>query len=410
MTIGDAQKIPDIRVDESQVSEETRFIKANRLRLIGDYEEAERALKQLITSNPLESAYHFELSELYRNLDTPEKAIEELKSAIELEPDNTWYWQSLANIAEQIHDPAQALEAYKALYDIHPDRLSYLENIALQYLENNEPQLAIRTLTELTEREGYTLENVRRLHLLYDGLADYDNALHILDQYLTIHGDDIHMLHVASAYALQRFDTSRANSYIERILDIDPHDAQALAGKMQRTNSGDAEQLITYLFDKKQPLDSKLKWLIPILTEYDPHNPEVPLSTLITIGDTLQILHGANAKTLALSGDIYMIAEQYQKARTAYEASLKYENAHFEVWNQLMYALAYLHEFNSLALYAEQCIDLFPNQPTPYAFLGLAQHTQGQAHDAEALFHQAKIIAGKNNQLIQDVHFIQSLQ
>lgn len=400
-----AQKLPEVRVDQKDVSEETLFIEATRARLLGDFDVAENKLKLLIDRHEEKAVFHYEMARVYQEIGALNESKKSIKKAIELEPENEWYLQYLINLAEQEDDQQEIIAAYRALSKLFPDRHYYLENIAFHQLRNEQPDEALKTLTQLEEVSGINFETSRQKHLIYDTKREIDQAYEVLDQYIETYPNDTRMLLIAGDYSIENQNPGKAAIYYEAVLKVEPTNAKARAALMSINGSDkeNTDKLTNYLSDPKVKQDDKIMQLIPIITDFQSGNSSYTGEQLQNFASLLIDQYGENAKTTALLGDVYSIQNKPDSAAINYKKSIAIDDGNYFVWEQLMYVLTDLSDSDELGAYAEEAMDIYPNQPMPYAFYALYQAITGDFTSANDWLSEARIRCGTNNELIQDV-------
>lgn len=399
------QKLPDVRVDEEQVSEETSFIEATRHRMMSNYDKAESRLKAIISRYGSKAVYHAELAKVYTEVGAAEKALESINTAILKSPDSDWYYEQRIQLAidNQWHDVV--IDSYRTLHTKHPERHEYLRHIAFHQLQNNAPEEAIATLQSLEKMTGSTFETTRQKHIIYDGMGKSNKAAATLDDHIKEHPDDIQILHIAASYALKNGETKQAENYYERILAIDPHAGQAKSALLQ-LQSGEAvsnTKLVNFINDPNLELDDKIFHLIPILTEIQEGKNPVSLDELESLSASLINQYGSNGKTLALQADIFALNNKIPQAIEAYKKSIEKNDGNYLVWESLLYLLTEQKDADAIMEYAEEAMDVFPNKPMPHAFLAYSDALNKQNAAAQQGLKRARIIAGNKQMLLSQV-------
>ncbi len=401
-TIG--QKLPEVRVNQIEVSEETLFIEANRERLMGNYDEAEENLKKLISTYGEKAAYFFEMSKLFQEIGELEKAKSFVERAINLEPENEWYWQYRAEIGIESEDHVDVIYSYESLAKLFPDRHYYLENIAFHQLHNDDPKAALQTLNTLEKRVGINYETTRQQHLILDEMNQVKAASKILDTYLSKYPRDERVIQIAAAYAYNNNDIEGAIRYYEKLLDVNPNHAQAKSALMKLKGKDDMpDALGAFIQDKNVSLDDKIFHLIPMLTDIQMGKQTVALESLESHAMTLENMYGPNAKIAALKGDIFSLNNKLEAAVTSYKSAISIDDNNYLVWESLLYLLVETKDVGSLSQYAEEAMDIFPNKPMPHAFFAVADALKGNFNGVDKNLKRARMIAGNNSALINQV-------
>ena len=400
-----AQKLPEVRVNQADVAEESLFIEANRERLLGNYDNAESKLNTLIEKYGEKAVYHYERAKLFHEIGDLDKAHKAISTALDQEPSNEWYWQFRADIGIENENHEDVIFTYEKLADIFPDRHYYLENIAFHQLQNNDPEASLKTLNRLEKKVGINYETTRQKHIIYDEMGDRKAATEELDRYLISYPEDERILQSAASYVYQYNDTNKATEYYQKLLDIDPDNAQAKSAllKLNALEGRDNYTLPSFMSDQNVSLDDKIFHLIPILTDIQLGKSEVPIAKVELMGDNLLKQYGNDAKVFALRGDIFSLSDKLDDAIDSYMKSIAEDDGNYLVWESLLYLLSEVRDQDQLAEYAEEAIDIFPNKPMPHAFLAISLALDGDFAKANQSIEQAKLIAGNKADLVSGV-------
>ena len=394
--IGQSQKLPNVRVDQEEVTEESAFIDANRERLLGNYEDAETKLLSLIKEYGNKAVYHYELSKLYDEMDDHTKSLESIKKALSIEPENKWYWQHRTEVGIAHEDEIDVIYSYAELAKLFPDEHRYLESMAFHQLRNDETGEAIKTLNKVEKLVGINFETTRQKHLIYEEEGEQKKAADELDKYLKLFPNDERVIQIAASYAYNHKKIDKAISYYERLVQLDDENMQAKAALMTlKSGTGlHTEQLLSIIDNPNVSLDDKIFNLIPILTDLQAGKSDVNSETLIEMSSSLLEQYGENAKIHALRGDIFSMANNVPDAISSYKKSIEQNDGNYLVYESLMYLFVETNNVNELEFYAEDAMDIFPNQAMPHAFYGLSMALTNKFKEATRSIEQAKIISG----------------
>ncbi|MEL7021313.1 MAG: hypothetical protein AAGK47_06895, partial [Bacteroidota bacterium] len=173
-------------------------------------------------------------------------------------------------------------------------------------------------------------------------------------------------------------------------------------------NKGDDD--MTYLHSLKQvfsqsdvDIDVKIKELFPYVNKVaDSGNKDLAMAVL-ELSTILEEIHPNEAKAFAVSGDLLYYAGSKEKALEKYKQTIALDDTVYLVWEQMMYIHATTANYPKLEDVAEEVMDIFPNQATPYYFNGLALAKQGKYRSAISILDQAILMSGNNKRLKFDI-------
>ena len=99
--------------EKTGISEEMVLQKEKIYRHLGDRKNAEKEIRKLIDTFPLESRYYSILAEFYMAGNQPEKALEMYRKVAEIDPDNAYVHMSLADFYRKADDKENAFRELK---------------------------------------------------------------------------------------------------------------------------------------------------------------------------------------------------------------------------------------------------------------------------------------------------------
>ena len=157
---------------------------------------------------------------------------------------------------------------------------------------------------------------------------------------------------------------------------------------------------------EKKDIDPDLKVLelIPYVNQLTEMPTEDLSSSLLSLSETLVLIHPTHAKSLAIRADILQLTGKKDEAILAYEKTLKYNKKVYEVWEQLFYLLSETEKYDDLSKWSYSAMDYFPNKPTNYLMYGLAQNEMGNPTESLDYLQEGLMIAANNTVLKSKIY------
>lgn len=390
-----------VRVNEKDVELETRFIDANRERILGNYDKAIPIYEEILDRDEDNHAASYELGRVYDAMETYDKAIRYAKQAIEGDPLNSWYQQFLADVYQKVGRNEEAAEIYEELVKRTPDNEEYYFKWAYYLVRANEIDKAVKVYDQLESQIGFSEELIRRKHALYLGTGDTRKAGKELERLTEAFPDNPEYQHLLAAFYEEVGEQKKAEEVYRKILEIDPNNAKArlaLAGKPEKT-SNEIQYLnsLRPIFEKADvELDLKIKQIMPIIQRIAATGDRQLGEAALELTSILERLHADEAKVYAASGDLLYHLGRRAEAIGKYEKTLQLDDTVFMVWEQLLYAQYEEGNYEALRERAEEAMDYFPNQAVAYYLYGLASDELGAEEDAQGALEQALLMAGSD--------------
>lgn len=390
-----------VQISEEDLTIDQLFLDANLQKLIGNTDKAIEAFKNILENYPRNPAAAYELSRLYQQDSQFEEALKMGKMAVEEDDSNKWYKIFLAELYSNTDDQMAAIELYKPLLQAEPRNEEYYYKQAFFYVKANDIKSALKVYDQLEKKVGLSEEIVRRKQALYMGMGDFKKAAKEFTRLTEAFPTNVDYYAQLASFYEQIDDKKAALEVYQQILKLDPdHPKANLALAGADTGGNDEVAYINSLKpifeDPSISIDLKIGKILPVLQKLmGKPNPQLT-SSLLELTDIMERVHADDAKSFAAAGDILMQTKQYSQAIEKYKLAVDIDDTIYAVWEQLLFALEITGDAKGLSSYAENAMDVFPNQAKVSYQAGVAY--LGLADPEEALYYleQALLMSGKN--------------
>ena len=222
----------------------TEMADAMQLSAAGRLEEAERAYRQLLTSEENREHVLVALAQLYLQTGRNAEAIDALMSLTQEVPDSLKYCANLASLLEQSGHAEAAAAQFQRLLARQPGLAAAHFELALVYRN------AMRNAEAVAEYEAALRHGIDKpeevysnLGVLYADMRQVDKARKAYEQAITIEPRYIPALFNLAGLFEESGERQQACSIYQQILDIDPTHPNALSrlAYANRINSADDE-------------------------------------------------------------------------------------------------------------------------------------------------------------------------
>ncbi len=361
--------------EKAKIIFESIYIDGCKERLAGKIENAEVLFRECLKMNPQSAPVKYELANLCRLTGRFDEAIKYSKECVDSDPKNQWYHISYIEGLHAKKQFAQAAEAYEKLVKLNPERSDLVEAMAIEYAMAQNYQKAFKIYEDIEKRFGtnetFTTNKIKLLkeqRKFNEAEAELNKLIQSNPQesryyyYLAEHYED-----------LRQFD--KAMKVYEKILTIDPNNPMvhlAMANYYKEQNKTDlAHNEFKIAFENPDlDVDTKLKILISYYSVSEEYTEYVPKGyELCTI---MLKAHPSAPEAHSIYADFLLRDKKIKEARDHYLIAALYDKSRFAIWNQLLYVETELNQNDSLAHHSAMAMELFPNQPAPYFFNGVA--------------------------------------
>ncbi len=393
----------------SLLQAEIIFLEGEKYYMIEDYGKALIFFQKSLELNPDNAACHYKIAQILLVGEEADKALIYASKALQMEPANKYYYLLNAEIYSKQSNFKAAAQIYEDLLQQVPGTEMYLFDLAALYVYGNDLDAALSTYGRAEDRFGFSKELVfskQRIYLKQNRLAD---AIAQSQKMVSLFPNDPdYTLNLAELF-LSNNREAEAVPFLNKFLETDPNHARArlmlaeVFKKQGRVNLA-IEQMIVAFSNPELELTPKLNVLVEYMKQLpDPIVEENSLKLAASIIDA----HPQDGNAYAVNGDLFLNLgrndsneEKKRKALDYYLKAIQLDDSNFNIWQNVLQIEGELSEFDSLALHADQAIEVFPNQAPLYYYSGFANLSSDNFEEAIDALEQGKKLAKNDNNLL----------
>ena len=374
------------------------FFEANKAKLTDNLDKAFTLFIECVESDPGNDAAWYELSRIYYSRDEMPEAVDAAAKAYALTPGNNWYSLSLAALYENNDQNEEALKIYEKLYKADPNNMEHAYDLANVWIKLNKPNEAIRIYNELEAKLGINEELSMRKQRIYLATGKSKKALEELEKLAQANSWDSRILSMLAEYYILEGKNDEALKTYKRIQEVDPDNAYidiSLADFYRQRGEMDkaAEAIKKGFANPYLDADTKIQVMMSFYSQVKDYSGiQKDVTELAAI---LAAAHPNEPRVMMLYGEILMVDENYKKAKEVLSEVVQTDPGKYQIWEYLLRSSAILEEYEDLSRDSQQAMELFPFQPIPYYFDGVANYMLKNYEAAvKSLQAGVKIIAG----------------
>ncbi len=355
-----------------------QFFNGLKEKNIGQLDLAVQAFKRSAELDPANDAAYYEISRINIQNGNLVDALANAKQALTISPNNIYYKALNADINLQLGHSKDALKLYQSIIEQDPDNVDAYLSIAAIYVAQKNYTEANKYYTLVESKTGVVFEILQQKINNYITARDFNKAIEEVKVLIKNYPDEVQFKEILADLYGYNNQEELALQTLNDIVKADP-EAGGAALKLAKISIAkkDFKQSLEYARSafkvKDQPLDSKME-LMFIYFDYSNTKPEI-LPDLEELGHTLTMVHGEDAKSYAVYGDVLNTENKYEQARTQYKKAVQITPSKHLIWQEILAIDARLSDFNALIGDSEKCLALFPNMPAFYYFNGIG-HAQ----------------------------------
>ncbi len=352
------------------------FYDANKEKILGNADEAIRMLKKCVTIWPQNGAANYELAMYAFKKSDFSNAISMSKIAFESDKSNGYYATLYAEMLKINKQYDKASKVFEKIVNDNPERTDWYLSWVNILLMKSDYNGAIDVLNKLEKRNGITEEVVLKKQQIYLRQNKFLKAKEEIDKLIASNPTKGRYYSMLGNLYKANNKKEEALVAFKKAIELDPEDVSThfdLADFYR--DSGDKQKYfeeLHYLFSNSEiDIDTKVNWLITFYN-VDQKDQETQKSIKRLVEDVVTA-HPNEAKSYAVKGDFLFKDKKYKEAREAYLSAIAIDKSKYLIWNQLLVIDSELNEWDKMSTDADNCIELFPNEPAPYLLSGIAK-------------------------------------
>ncbi len=378
------------------------------LKNAGKYDATLEMFNHCLAMDSTSPALLYELSSFYIQLEMPEKAVDALKHAVAYSPDNFSYKMALASITRGLGMYGEAALEYEELVQQYPEKVDLNFYLAEALTQQGEIGKAIEAYNALESSMGMSEAISMQKYRLYNVLGESDNALNeiilLSDKYPM---ESRYQIVLGDLY-LERNEMDKAREAYENAKRIEPESPYyivSMANFYEVAGDKEAaeEQIHNALVNEKLDVETK----VSILSRYiltlqqskkDTDNANALFEVLLT-------QHPEDTDLKLMYGSLLIIQGKNDEAKFQFQLVTEMEPENIDAWQQLLQLSLKMEDLPEVIRVCEKCLELFPDAPEHYFYLGIAWYMEKDYEKALNAYREGlEIIPVENNALRSDFY------
>lgn len=400
--------------EQVKIEVEYLFIEAEKLYLLKNYSQATELLNKCLSLQPDNDVFYFKKAEISGETEQFDQAAKYIEKALELNGTNKYYYLLAVDIYSNLGDLKAVANTYESLITTVPGTSNYLFNLAATYIYLKDLDNALQTYSRAQEKFGLNEEIAFQKQKIYLQQNNLEEAIGVGKELIaTFPSNPRYVLTTAEILS----SNNRLDESATLINDLLKRDPEVSAARLQLADvywkqdnyAGFSNELTIAFNDVELSINAKIN----IVMKYMVYLPNVNLNDLIpSLVTILTEVHPDDRNAYLIAGDVYssyieknLVAEDEknklrQLAVNNYGRFVSIDPSNFAVWQNLLNYELQLDAQDSLAMHAEQALELFPNQAWLYLINGVAKHNKKDLKNATQLLEMGAKRATGNRGLL----------
>jgi tetratricopeptide (TPR) repeat protein len=384
-----------------------QLIDIKKYEITENFQKAEELLRQYVDHYPQDPVGNFELSSILADKKNLDEAIRYAQKAYSLEPANLWYQQYLAELYKHKGDFKNAIILYEKMMAEHPENLDNYYQLAALYLMSEKYQEAVDVYDKIEAKTGISEEIAEQKEKIYLQLNEVKKAQAELEKLVESDPQNTKYLSILAEFFMSNKMPEKAAETYAKIQAIDPGNPyihMSLADYYRKTGNKEKafDELKLGFGNPNLDIDTKVNILLSFYTVnqlYSDFNDQA-----ISLAKILIDTHPNEPKAHSIYADLLMQAKQYQEARDEFLKVINLDSSKYVVWEQVLRLDLQMEKYDHLLSYGKRTTELFPEQPLPYLFLGMADYQLKNFEDGVKQFHRGVKLVVENDELLSQFY------
>ncbi len=378
------------------------FLNASKEKLLGNFDEAVKLYRKCLQLDPENAASAYEIGILAMNGNDPLSAESFSRIAYKLDPANEWYALLYVEALQRNNKNSEALKIYEKLVRDFPAKTDVYFDYANCYLRLNKTNEAIEIFNRLEKNIGISPEVSIQKEKIYVKQGKIDKAAEEITKLIEANPSEVKYYGIlAELYSANNMNDKAFEIY-NKALSIDPVNpyinlSMAEYYRQKKEYDKGFTHLKNAFASDELDIDAKVRILLSyyVLSE----NQSELKQQAFELCEVLIAAHPKEAKAYSIAGDFYYRDKKLDKAKEAFLKAIELDKSKYVIWNQLLIIESELRDYDGMLKNGNEALELFPNEPTVYLLLGIAQLQLKKPVDAIKILNQGKQLVVDNKLL-----------
>lgn len=382
------------------------FFAGLREKMTENYTVALTSFNKVVSADPKNDAAYFELANANLRLERFSEAELNIKQAITLKPNNPWYQRLLAEVYKRTNQMPALIEVFNQLIRIDPENDTYYFDKANAQFLSNQTEAAKKTYDEILAKFGESNELLTaKKRLQGNGGTTESDIVKLLEG----NQADLKNYLYAAGLLLQKGNDTEALKVLLKAQHLAPENFEvdlALADVYRKQkNDVQAFAMLKLAFENAEmPLNEKIKIIAALFPKL---GQPVVAENVTLLSRLVAEKNPADAKALALYGDVLYQQNKLNEALVQYQAALKLNEQVYVVWEQVVNIQTLLGHYQDALKVGDEALTIYPNQASLYYYTAYALFKLGKLDQAQSNLKTALQLDVDNKSLQAQVFALQ---
>lgn len=384
------------------------FYQGLNLKAAGKFDAAYDAFTYCLAIDSTAAPLLYELSSFYVQLDRPDKAVEMLKRAVANSRDNFTYKMALATISRNLGMYGEAAGEFAELVKAYPEKVELNYYLADALTQQGEIAQAIEAYDALESAVGMNEALSMQKYKLYSQLEQPGAAFEEIEKLAAKYPMEARYQLVLGDLHLEKKELEKALTYYRKAHEIDPESPYYIVSMANYYEaSGDKEaaetEIRNALVNDKLDVETKVNILSRYILKLQQTRQGTESANALF--QTLLEQHPEDTDLKLMYGSLLAAQDKKDEAKFQFQIVTEMEPENAGAWQQLLGLALKSEDIPEVIRICRKCIELFPDAPEYYFYLGIGYYQEGKYQEAlDTYAAGVKIIPEENRSLKSDFY------
>lgn len=384
------------------------FYEGLNLKAAGKYDAAYDAFNYCLAIDSTAAPVLYELSSFYVQLNRPTQAVEMLKRAVDHSRDNFTYKMALATLSRNLGMYGEAAEEFEELVKEYPEKVELNYYLADALTQEGEIAKAIEAYTALEDVVGMNEALSMQKYKLYSQLNQPEEAFKEIEKLAAKYPMDARYQIVLGDLHLEKGETDKALAYYDKAHEVDPSNPYYIVSmanyyEIKGDKAAAETQIRNALVNDKLDVETKVNILSRYILKLQ--QTQQGTESANALFQTLLEQHPEDTDLKLMYGGLLLAQDKKEDAKFQFQLVTEMEPENAGAWQQLLNIALKSEDIPEVERICKKCIELFPDSPEYYFYLGIAYYQQEKYQEAlNAYYAGLKIIPAENLPLKSDFY------
>ncbi|MBP1631016.1 MAG: hypothetical protein H6Q15_1909 [Bacteroidetes bacterium] len=351
------------------------FLQACTQKELGNSTEALVLYDQVIAMDENYAAAYFDKASLLFAQKQVQEAITSSQKAISLQPNNIWYRLQLSQIYINLSKWNEAASVYEEIIKLQPDVVEYYQELAEVYQNAKDEPNMLKVIDKMEKRWGISEEISMFKFRFFSERKQLDKAEKEILKLINSYPLETKYLAILAEMKMTNKDYAKALECYRKIEQIKPEDPYINVSLtnyylIQKDRANTYKYLRKAFENKELDYSTKVQVLFTIYGKTVDEN-EDDFNKFFELLKVLSVQNPNEKAIFELLCTGYMRIGDFPKAVESVKKAISLGSKDFDVYQNLLFAQSTMNLPDSMIIDSKKAIELYPEQPLFYLFLGV---------------------------------------